>query len=313
MRWVTFRKPGDGRDRIGVIDGDVIHALEPGVALIDLLGDDGERLAEAAGRALAHPAETVAADAVDLRPPIPRPPSIRDFMAFEQHVQAAAKSLQLDINPDWYQMPVFYFTNPVAAVGARDPVAIPPGSQRLDFELEVAAVVGREGADLSPQQALDHIVGYCILNDWSARDLQAREMPLHLGPAKGKDFATTLGPALVTADELEPYRAGAGFDLEMRVSVNGRPYGSDRWSNVYWSFPEMVAYASRGTRVVPGDVIGSGTCGAGCLLELAFEHGAEAYPWLRPGDEVVCEIDRLGRIANRVIAGSQPIPLRVQR
>ena len=154
--------------------------------------------------------------------------------------------------PEWYQAPTFYFTNPYALVGAHDDVAVPPGSQRFDFELEVAVVVGRDGASLTPEQAREHVFGYTILNDWSARDLQAREMKVNLGPAKGKDSATTLGPWLVTADELEPYRDDDGFlALDMRVSVNDVEIGQDLLSNMGWPFEELISYASRGTGSAP--------------------------------------------------------------
>ena len=141
------------------------------------------------------------------------------------------------------------------------------------------------------------------MNDWSARDLQRREMRLSLGPAKGKDFATTLGPFLVTPDELEPFREGEAYDLAMTATVNGKEYSRASLAEIYWSFGEMLAYASRGTRVVPGDVIGSGTCGTGCILELSLVHGEQAYPWLSPGDHVALEVEHLGRVVNRVVEG----------
>ena len=210
--------------------------------------------------------------------------------------------------PEWYEAPTFYFTNPYALVGAHDDVAVPPGSQLLDFELEVAAVVGRDGASLTPEQAREHVFGYTILNDWSARDLQRREMKVSLGPAKGKDSATTLGPWLVTADELEPYRDADGFlALDMRVSVNGVEIGQDLLSNMGWPFEELIAYASRGTEVRAGDVLGSGTCGnGGCLAELWGRRGELAPPPLQPGDVVEMTVEGIGTIRNRVVAGPRP-------
>lgn len=201
---------------------------------------------------------------------------------------------------------VFYFTNPYAVVGPYDDVPVPPGCRTFDFELEVAAVIGTAGSDLSVAEAEHHIAGYTILNDWSARDVQAHEMRAHLGPAKGKDTVTTLGPVLVTADELRPFRHGASFDLAMRVSVNDVVIGEDRLSNMAWSFAEMVAYASRGTWVRPGDVLGSGTCGGGCLAELWGRHGRDAVPPVRPGDVVTMTVEQLGTIRNRVVAGVEP-------
>jgi 2-keto-4-pentenoate hydratase/2-oxohepta-3-ene-1,7-dioic acid hydratase in catechol pathway len=309
MRWATFRQ-GSGEERVGlVVDGRIL-ALPAGTRLIDLLGDDGERLAGAAERVTQGPAEVMALDDVSLLPPIPRPPSVRDFYAFEQHVRTARQRRGLDMDPDWYELPVFYFSNPAALVGDGADVPVPPGSQELDFELEVAVIVGMGGSDLSPKEAERHIAGYCVMNDWSARDIQRREMKLSMGPVKGKDFATSLGPTMVTPDELEPFRSGSAFDLTMRAVVNGREYSRASLADIYWSFGEMLAYASRGTTVVPGDVIGSGTCGTGCILELSLVHGSEAYPWLKPGDEVLLEVERLGRLTNRVVEGRSLVPLR---
>jgi 2-keto-4-pentenoate hydratase/2-oxohepta-3-ene-1,7-dioic acid hydratase in catechol pathway len=309
MRWATFMDDR-GQERVGLVDGETVRALEPGVRLLDLLGDQGERLAEAVERAGRDPADVFDLSAVRLRSPIPVPPSVRDFYAFEQHVRTARLRRGLEMEPDWYELPVFYFTNPAAMLGPGDDVAVPPGSQQLDFELEVAAVVGLGGSDLDPEAAERHIAGFAVMNDWSARDLQRREMKLSLGPAKGKDFATSLGPFLVTPDELEPYRKGRSFDLAMTATVNGVEYSRASLADIYWSFGQMLAYASRGTRVVPGDVIGSGTCGTGCILELSLVHGEEAYPWLKPGDEVVLEVEHLGRLANRVVKGRPLTPLR---
>ena len=309
MRWATFRD-GTGTERVGVVsDGDIL-ALAPGVRLLDLIGDDGERLAEAGARALADPVDLVPYESAALLAPIPQPPSVRDFYAFEQHVKTARQRRGLEMDPDWYQLPVFYFSNPAAIVGARDDVPMPPGTQQLDFELEVAAVVGRGGSNLDPEEAEGRIAGFCVMNDWSARDIQRREMKLSMGPVKGKDFATTLGPVMTTPDELEPYGKDRAYDLVMRATVNGKEYSRASLAEIYWSFGEMLAYASRGTRILPGDVIGSGTCGTGCILELSLVHGEEAYPWLKVGDEVVLEVQELGRIDNRVVEGPPLRPLR---
>ena len=170
------------------------------------------------------------------------PPTVRDFVAFEEHVEGVRKSIDGvgGVVPEWYEAPTFYFTNPYAVIGPDDDVPVPPGSSVLDFELEVAAVIGREGRHLTPERAREHIAGYTIFNDWSARDLQAREMKVSLGPAKGKDTATTLGPWLVTADELEPYRDADGFlALAMTAEVNGRVVGRDLLSNMGWPFEDL--------------------------------------------------------------------------
>ena len=309
MRWVTFAGERDD-ERVGlVVDGDV-RALPPGATLLGLLGDDGEKLADAGERARRDPADVVSLDDVVLLPPVPVPPTVRDFYAFEQHVKTARQRRGLEMDPDWYELPVFYFSNPYALVGDGADVAVPPGCEELDFELEVAAIIGRGGAGLSPQQAEESIAGFCILNDWSARDLQRREMKLSMGPVKGKDFATSLGPMLVTPDELLDKRNGRAYDLTMSATVNGREYSHASLAEIHWSFGEMISYASRGTRVSTGDVIGSGTCGTGCILELALVHGGDAYPWLTPGDEVVLSVERLGSLRNRIVAG---IPLRALR
>ncbi len=309
VRWATFRG-GGSEERVGVVQGQEILALPAGTTLLDLLGDPGEGLRDAGQGALAGPYEVFPLEAVTLLPPVPCTPSVRDFYAFEQHVRTARQRRGLEMDPDWYELPVFYFSNPAALVGHGADVPLPPGSAALDFELEVAAVVGREGADLDPVEAEGYIAGYCVMNDWSARDVQRREMKLSMGPVKGKDFATSLGPFLVTPDEIEPYRSERSFDLAMRAWVNGREYSHASLADIYWSFGEMLAYASRGTRVLPGDVIGSGTCGTGCILELSLVHGEEAYPWLRPGDVVTLEVEHLGRLENRVVEGQPLRPLR---
>jgi 2-keto-4-pentenoate hydratase/2-oxohepta-3-ene-1,7-dioic acid hydratase in catechol pathway len=310
MRWVTFRHGAGGADRVGLVIGSLVHALPEGDSLLGLLGDDGERLAKAGERAQREPAEVLTLGDVELRAPVPLPPTVRDFYAFEQHVKTARQRRGLDMDPDWYELPVFYFSNPYAVGGDGEEVAVPPGCTELDFELEVAAIVGRDGADLSPEEGEASIAGFCVMNDWSARDIQRREMKLSMGPVKGKDSATSLGPMMVTPDELEDVRAGRAYDLAMTATVNGREYSRASLAEVYWSFGEMIAYASRGTMVRAGDVIGSGTCGTGCILELALVHGGDDYPWLQPGDEVVLSVDRLGSLSNRVVAGSLLRPLR---
>lgn len=312
MRWATYlTADSDVRDeRVGLVVGDEIRGLERHVRLVDLLGDDGERLADASHRAIRSPAEVLPLAAVKLRAPIPRPPSVRDFLAFEEHFVVGLKAIAQSGGDGWYRTPVFYFTNPNAIIGPGD-VVFPGQSQRMDYELEVAAVVGKAGRDLDPATAEDHIAGFCIFNDWSARDIQQDEMAIvPLGPAKGKDFANGLGPHLVTRDELEPYRKDNAFDLTMTASVNGVEYSRANLSTIYWTFGELLAYASRGTQLVPGDVIASGTCGTGCILEQAMSHGPGRYPWLEAGDEVTLEVEHLGRLVNRVRRGPAPRLLR---
>jgi 2-keto-4-pentenoate hydratase/2-oxohepta-3-ene-1,7-dioic acid hydratase in catechol pathway len=308
MRWVTYRA-SDGTPRVGLVDRDTVRALGDVRRLNDLLGDDGERLAQAAETAVANPHEVVPLKDQPLLAPIQNPPSIRDFMAFEEHVLNTRKPGQA-VEPLWYQQPAFYFSNPAAIRGPHDEIPVSPGCHSFDYEVEVAAVVGRGGSDLHPDRAEGHIAGYMILVDWSARDLQRTELALRLGPAKGKDSATTLGPYLVTPDELEPLRSGRGFELDMTAQVNGKLYSRGNWADIYWSFGEMLAYASRGTELLPGDIIGSGTVGTGCILELSNLHGSDAYPWLVPGDRVELAVELLGQTTTHIIQGKDPIPLR---
>ena len=310
MRWVTFTQTPRGPQRTGLIVDGRIHACASGKTLLSMLGDDGTLLA-AEGEAMRRdPGDVFELDAVQVRAPIPTPPTVRDFYAFEQHVRTARQRRGLEMDPDWYELPVFYFSNPYAICGPDDDVAIPPGSAEMDYELEVAAIVGMGGADLDPGDAERNIAGYCVMNDWSARDVQRREMKLSMGPVKGKDFATSVGPVFVTPDELEDARRNRSYDLKMTASVNGVEYSRASLADIFWSFGEMLAYASRGTRVEPGDVIGSGTCGTGCILELSMVHGIDRYPWLQPGDVVELSVERLGTLRNRVVAGSELRPLR---
>ena len=303
MRWCTFVTPGESHSRAGLVVDDTIRAPAPATDLISLLGDDGTRLHEAAADAEHRPAIVVPVEDARLLAPVPVPPSVRDFYAFEQHVRTARERRGLEMEPDWYELPVFYFSNPASIVGDHDDIAIPAGSAELDFELEVAAIVGRAGRDLDADAATAHIAGYTIMNDWSARDLQRREMKLNLGPAKGKDFATTLGPVMVTPDELPDVASAKAFDLTMTAAVNGVEYSRASLADIFWSFGELAAYASRGTWLRPGDVLGSGTCGTGCILELSLVHGGDQFPWLVPDDVVTLTVERLGSITNRVVAG----------
>jgi len=310
MRWVTFTESKLSAERTGLLVDGRIHASAPGTTLLSLLGDDGTLLATEGDALRGDPRDVFELDAVQVLAPIPRPTTVRDFYAFEQHVRTARQRRGLEMEPDWYELPVFYFSNPYAVSGPDVDIAIPPGSAEMDYELEVAAVVGMGGADLDPDDAERRIAGYCVMNDWSARDVQRREMKLSMGPVKGKDFATSIGPMLVTPDELEDTRRNKSYDLEMAATVNGVEYSRASLADIFWSFGEMLAYASRGTRVEPGDVIGSGTCGTGCILELSMVHGIDRYPWLQPGDVVELSVERLGKLRNRVVAGAPLRPLR---
>ncbi len=310
MKWVTYVSPADGLERVGVLVEDEVLGGEPRLSLVDLLRREGPDLARAAREVQSAPSERVSVHEVELRAPIPSPPSIRDFMAFENHAVNANKAIGLELHKVWYEIPVFYFTNPAAVRGHRSPVAIAPGSAMFDYELEVAAVIGRQGSDIAVGDAGAYIAGFTIFCDWSARDLQTQEMQIGLGPAKGKDSATTFGPWLVTPDELAIARTAKAYDLEMTANVNGKPYSRGNWSDLYWTFEQMISYASRGTTLLPGDVFGSGTVGTGCILELSRVHGSDAYPWLKAGDLVEISVDLLGSIEATIMPGRDPEPFR---
>ncbi len=238
------------------------------------------------------------ARSVTLRSPIPRPPTLRDFYGFEDHVKAARARRGLEMPPEWYEFPAFYYSNPTVIYGPGDDVPRPAYTTALDFELEIACVIGQSGTDIPENEAESYIAGYTIMNDWSARDIQQREMKIGLGPAKAKDFATSLGPWLVTRDELEDRLVLPGkFRLEMSATVNGKLLSNTNMEGMHWTFPQMIARASQSVELHPGDVIGSGTAGTGCILEL----GTEVHRWLEPGDQVELRIERLGALTNKVI------------
>jgi 2-keto-4-pentenoate hydratase/2-oxohepta-3-ene-1,7-dioic acid hydratase in catechol pathway len=314
MRLARWLVPGNYRVREGVVIGDRVAELPSGTGIQHLLEAGLARaLAVGAEVEAGMSGDEPALAAVTLLPPL-RPATIRDFVTFEEHVEGMTASPDgvSHVPAEWYEFPTFYFTNPHSVLATGDTVVFPAAAERRDFELEVAAVIGgvpgRDGAHLAPDEAGAHIFGYTIMNDWSARDVQAREMAVRLGPAKGKDFATTLGPVLVTADEVADLVDADGFlQLEVEVLVNGVSIGTDLLGNMGWPFAELVAYASRDTRVVPGDVLGSGTAGRGCLAELWGRAGDLTPPPLVPGDEVVLRVERLGELRNAV-GPSRPTP-----
>lgn len=270
MRLVSYRDPG-GQVSCGELQGDVVRQLAA-PSILSWLADLDR---EPAGPELALADVTLVA-------PVPEPPSVRDFYAFEGHVAAGWRRRGGEIPPAWYEAPVFYFSNPASIVGPGEAVVRPTATEALDFELEIAAVIGNEG----------EIAGFTLMNDWSARDVQRREMTVGLGPAKGKDFATSLGPWLVTPDEL-PYSDGR-LHVEASVTVNGRELRRTTATDQHFSWPELLAHAARNTRLRPGDVIGSGTLNGGCLLELGGG-------WIEPGDVVALEAEGLGRLENPVV------------
>ena len=237
--------------------------------------------------------------------PIPRPTSMRDGYAFRQHVEAARRNRGVEMIAEFDLFPVFYFTNHQAVIGPGPMEVMPEHLKKLDFELEAAIVIGKEGRNIKAEDADDYIFGYTIMNDWSARYLQMEEMKLSLGPAKGKDFATAIGPWLVTKDELESRRIpgpkGERYDLEMTCRIGNEEVSRGNLKDMTWTFAQLIERASYGVTLYPGDVIGSGTVGTGCFLEL---NGSKVYDnrWLGIGDIVTCSIEHLGDLTNEVVA-----------
>lgn len=253
---------------------------------------DLTRLKSSGHRPLAHPI-----DETRLLPPL-QPLSLRDAYAFERHVKTASENRGRPVPEEWYKFPIFYYSNPHTIFGHQSAIPYPRYTQALDYELEIAAVIGRGGKNLGAEEAASHIAGFTIFNDWSARDIQRQEMKAGLGPAKGKDFASSLGPCLVTVDELADRATGRPgvFDLAMTARVNGETRSQGNFKEIFWSFGEILARISADCPLFPGEVIGSGTVGSGCLLELTRAAG----PWLQPGDLVELEIERIGTLENRV-------------
>jgi len=245
--------------------------------------------------------------------PLPRPVSCRDGYAFRQHVAAARRNRKVDMIPEFDQYPIFYFTNHLAVQGPGEIRCMPDHFQKLDFELEASIVLGKKGRNIKAEDADQYIAGYMIMNDMSARTLQMEEMLLNLGPAKGKDFSTVIGPMLVTPDELESYKipakpghTGNNYDLKMKCRVNGKEVSSGNMGDMDWTFAEIIERCSYGVDVYPGEVIGSGTVGTGCFLELngtgLLNDPDYKVQWLQPGDVVEMEIDGLGTLTNTIVA-----------
>lgn len=291
----------DGAVIGAVVEGETAYPLPEGLSVGDLVSIGIERALEIGAQARSGGGVAYEESALVL--PY-KPASIRDFVTFESHVEGVRRSIDHAVGvPDaWYDNPTFYFTNPHSLYGPGQPVPKPALCHALDFELEVGVVLGRGGSSLPEGEARDAIFGYTIVNDWSARDLQSREMQVGLGPAKGKDFATSIGPWIVTADELEPFHGADGFlDLDCKAYVNGELIGHDRLSHMHWTFPQMIAYASRDSVVLAGDLLASGTTGGGgCLAELWGRNGSQTPPPLQPGDVVSIEVQSLGSLAAKV-------------
>ena len=283
MRVGTFANAA-GERFVAEPDGDLARVLEA-----------PDMLAFLAGEGRAPSGETLELGELTVLAPVPEPPSVRDFYAHEGHVAAGARLRGREIAPYWYEAPAFYFSNPAAILGPGEPVARPASTAMLDFELEIAAVIGL-GGDGEPE-----IAGFTLMNDWSARDVQAGEVTVGLGPAKAKDFATSVGPWIVSPDEL-PYADGR-LEVLARVFVNGSEIAAGRAHEQHFGWHEIVAHAARDTRLRPGDLLGSGTLTGGCLLELGpLEPAGGGEPrWIEPGDLVALEADGLGRLETPVV------------
>lgn len=297
MRWATFRSDGERVPLVGCVKGDVLMTLPPGETMLRLLRLGPDDMATAAERALRDPWTEVAIADARLLAPVPVPPSVRDFMAFEGHYQSAGRT----VDPHWYQEPAFYFSNPAAICGPYDAIAAPHGCTAWDYEIEVAVIIAGGGRDLKAAEAEQHIGGYTIMCDFSDREAQRREAGLGLGPVKGKDTATSLGPFLVTGDELAP-AIGPGAGLSMTVAVDGRLLTQANLKDMFWSFPQMIEQASRGTSLRAGDVLGSGTPMGGCLRDLRRTAERDHAPdWLRPGNTVELTVAGLGVLRHDII------------
>ena len=288
-------------------------------------GSDAMSVAREVERAILGGGKGSPADCQKLLAPVPNPPTCRDGYAFRQHVAAMRRTRGLEMVPEFDQFPVFYFMNHHAIAGEGEVVVEEDHLQRLDFELELAIVIGRRGRNIRSDQADDYIAGFTIMNDLSARFLQSEEMKLSLGPAKGKDFSTTIGPWFVTPDELERYRIpgphGSSWALEMKAWHNGKQISSGNAKDMNWSFAEIIERAAYGCDLFPGDVIGSGTVGTGCYAELnavgemrAKEKGESFTPtWFKAGDTIALEITGLGKLTNTFVQAPERYSILARR
>ncbi len=322
MKLVTYRK--DGKEQLAfLIDENLFDTDMASPDLPNNMADllkNWEKLspiakaAEAAIKSKENPLAPYAAfSSAEILAPVPHPTSCRDGYAFRQHVAAARRNRKVEMIPEFDQYPIFYFTNHNAIEGPGEINCMPDHFQKLDFELEAAIVIGKKGRNIKATEADDHIAGYMIMNDMSARTLQMEEMLLNLGPAKGKDFSTVIGPVMVTPDELESFKTtpkeghtGNTYNLKMTCKVNGKMVSEGNMGDMDWTFAEIVERCAYGVDILPGDVIGSGTVGTGCFLELngtgLLNDPNYKVQWLQDGDEVVMEIDGLGTLTNTIVA-----------
>ena len=306
MKLISYKQ--NGNINLGNLENDMIyelHALDTQIAdnMQDFL-EGGESQLLRAKTVVQNKTPTISQAEVELVSPVPNPPSVRDAYAFRQHVATARRNRGLEMIPEFDEIPIFYFTNHHAVFGEGDFPVRQRHTEKLDFELECAAVIGKEGRDISTSDADEYIIGFMIMNDFSARALQMQEMKLNLGPAKGKDFGSSFGPWLVTKDELENYRQsspnGDRYNLKMKAYVNGIQVSEDTLANMTWTFAQIIERVSYGVNIFPGDIIGSGTCGTGCFLELNGSKITDNQ-WLKTDDTVSLTIETLGKLTNKIV------------
>ncbi len=304
MPWATVQH--GGHERLGLVVGDDVLLAPDGLSILDLVETGRSAMSEFADGLRRTSTDVVPLSQAKLAAPVPRPPSIRDALCFLEHMRGCMRALgrSPDLPEVWEQVPAFYFGNPANIYGPHDDVAIAPGSAWFDYELEIGAVVGPGGRDLDPAAAEEHIAGFTFYCDWSARDLQMKDLAQGLGQAKGKDSGTTLGPWLVTADELADHRVDGKLALDVAASVNGERVAAGTTADMDWTFGEVVSFCSRGVDLRPGDVIGSGTIPGGCLLEHLRGDPALYDRWLKPGDVVSLHGPELGRTEQTIVGGA---------
>ncbi len=320
MKLVTFKnkkgqiRAGWMKGKTGVVDMKKAHKKLPS-NLLSFIEKHEEYFKLIKTEKLKSTAAHYKLSEVQLMAPLPKPPSIRDFLGFEQHMLNASKAFGHNVKDQYYSIPVFYFTNHQAVFGPNDEIKRPATETKMDLELEIAAVIGKAGSDIPHDEVDDHIFGYTIFNDWTARAIQKEEMKMPLGPAKGKDFANAFGPCIVTKDEFKKYKCkitrrshpkhltmpetrGDRFDLKMTARINGEVICEGNTKTVYWTFPQQIERASQnGVTMMPGDIIGSGTVGWGSLIENNFT----VHRPIEPGDVVELEIEGIGKLRNTVV------------
>jgi fumarylacetoacetate (FAA) hydrolase len=304
MKLVTFiNREGQQRagwlQQEGVVD---MHLVTNGGLPADMLSfidNHEEYLRVIKETGLLEVAPTYRLEEVTLMAPLPNPRSFRDFISFEQHLKNASSKFGHQVAPEWYEMPIFYFTNHQQIFGPNDDIPRPARETRLDYELEMGCIIGRRGKDIKAGEAETYIFGYTVFNDWTARAIQSKEMKCNLGPAKGKDFANAIGPYIITKDEMDQYKTGDNrFDVQMTSKINGQLICDGNFKTIYYTFGQMIERASEnGVNLYPGDIIGSGTVGFGSLIET----NGEAYRFLEPGDVVEFEIEGIGVLKNKVV------------